>query len=395
MKENHKGRIAIFHAFFSGKGGAERFVFDLRNHFSSDLFAGAINFKYFNPLSKDSFSQELFDSKYRLTYLHKDIEVPFLRLLKRYFFFAFSLKIKKLLNYDAIVFSGNVMFVQRRIKKMVDRYGGSYKPKLIMYCHTTPRKFTDQFENFYNSAPKGFKNIFKLFGRIYLREYIRDMKHIDIIITNAENTHKRILNYTGFDSRVIFPPVDTCMFKFLSTQNYFLSYARLEGMKRVPLIVEAFARMKDKKLVICSTGPLHNWLEEQIKTRNLNNISFEGFVSNERLRELVGNCYAGIYIPVDEDFGMTQIELMAAGKPVIGVKEGGLLETIIDGETGVLIPANPTVDDLISAVRNLTKDKVISMKEKCIEQARKFDAKKFFYEFEKVIHFINGCSGKI
>jgi len=80
--------------------------------------------------------------------------------------------------------------------------------------------------------------------------------------------------------------------------------------------------MKNKKLVICSTGPLHNWFEEQIKMRNLDNILFEGFVSDERLSELIGNCYAGIYIPVDEDFGMTQIELMAAGKPVIGVEEG-------------------------------------------------------------------------
>lgn len=388
MKKYPHFKLAIFNAFFSVKGGAERFVIDLRNHFEADLFAGAINFKYFNPKSNDTYSQELFDPKYKLIYLHKDIEVPLIRLLKRYLFFLFSPKIKKLLEYDAVVFSGNVMFVQRRIKKLRDRLSSSSKPKLIMYCHTTPRKFTDQFESFYNSAPKGFKNLFKLFGYSYMREYIKDMRQMDVIIANSENTRNRILKYTGLDSKVFFGAVDTAKFKYISYGDFFLSYARLEEMKRIPLILEVFSRLRNKKLVICSTGPLQNWVENQIKIKQLSNISFEGFVSAERLRELIGKCYAGIYIPVDEDLGLTQIEFMAAGKPVIGVKEGGLLETIIDGETGILIPSNPTVEDLIKAIDNFTPGRVSSMKEKCIEQARKFDAKVFFERWEKEFNLI-------
>ena len=385
MKENSKIRIAIFHAFFSGKGGAERFVFNLRNHYSAGLFTGAINFKYFNPGSKDTFSQELFDPKYELINLHKDINTPVLRLLKRYFFFAFSFKIKKLLEYDVIIFSGNVMFVPRRIKKLRTKFSVAFKPRLIMYCHTTPRKFTDQFDGFINSAPKGLKIFYKIFGKIYLKEYIKDMKQMDIIITNSENTRKRIRKYTGLESKVLFSPVDTNAYKFISRRDYFLSYARLEELKRVPLILEAFSRMKNKKLIICSTGPLHNWVEEQIKTRNLKNILFEGFVTDERLTYLIGNCYAGIYIPVDEDFGMTQIELMSAGKPVIGVKEGGLLETVKDGETGLMLPSDSTVDDLIAAVENMTVEKVIFMKGKCIEQAQKFSAIAFYEKLEKEV----------
>jgi len=383
VKENTKIKIAIFHAFFSGKGGAERFVFNLRNHFSAGLFTGAVNFNSFNPDSRDSFSQKLFNPQYELIYLHKDINTPVLRLLKRYLFFAFSFKIKKLLEYDVIIFSGSVMFVPRRINKLRNKYSDLSKPKLIMYCHTTPRKFTDQFDGFVKSAPKGLKLLYKIFGKIYLNEYIKDMKVMDVITTNSENTHKRIKKYTGFESKILFPPVDTSAYKYISRQDYFLSYARLEEMKRVPLILEAFTKMKNKKLVICSTGPLHNWFEEQIKMRNLDNILFEGFVSDERLSELIGNCYAGIYIPVDEDFGMTQIELMAAGKPVIGVEEGGLLETVIDGETGIMLPPNPTVDDLVTAIENLTLEKVILMKDKCIEQANKFSDTVFYEKIEK------------
>ncbi|MEW6701838.1 MAG: glycosyltransferase, partial [Bacteroidota bacterium] len=93
-------------------------------------------------------------------------------------------------------------------------------------------------------------------------------------------------------------------------------------------------------------------------------------------------CLAGIYIPINEDFGITQLEIMSAGKPVIGVKEGGLLETIIDGETGVMIKSNPTVEDLIDAVKGLTPEKALEMKENCIEHAKKFSSKIFFDKIE-------------
>lgn len=208
------------------------------------------------------------------------------------------------------------------------------------------------------------------------------MKQFDLVITNSGNTHKRLLDYTGVDSVIIYPPINTEKFKFISRQDYFLSYARLDDNKRIPLIIDAFSKMPDKKLVICSTGPLHNWVEEEIKNRNITNITFEGLVTNERLFELVGNCYAGIYIPVNEDFGMTQLEMMSAGKPVIGVKEGGLLETIIDEETGSMINENPAVSDLITAVECLSADKAASMKEKCIQHAKLFDSKIFFDKIE-------------
>ncbi|MEW6701261.1 MAG: glycosyltransferase, partial [Bacteroidota bacterium] len=286
----NKIKLAVFHAFFTQKGGGEKLIFDLRNNFNADLFAGAIHFKKYDPNSTDSFSQELFNTKYKLTYLHKDIDTLLLRLIKRFIFFGFSPKIKKLLEYEAIIFSGNVMFVQRRIKKLRDKFSADAKPKLIIYCHTPPRNLTDQFESFINSAPKGLKTAYKLGGKFILREYIKDIKQADFVITNSQNTHRRLLDYTGIDSTVIYPAVNTEKFKFISQQEFFLSYARLENMKRIPLLMEAFSRMPEKKLVICSTGPLHSWVADQIRKKNLTNISFKGLVTDEILVELVGNC---------------------------------------------------------------------------------------------------------
>ncbi len=394
VKENSK--LAIFHAFFFHKGGGERLIFDLRNHFKADLFASAINFNNYKQDANDSFSKDLFDNNYKLNYLHKDANNSSLfRLLKRLWFFLFSRKIKKLFEYDAVIFSGNVMFIQRRLARLRSRLSGSSRPVLIMYCHTPPRKLTDQFDNSINNTPFGLKNIFRIAGKFVLREYIKDLKQFDLVITNSANTHNRLIDYTGIDSVIVYPPINTGKFKFISQQDYFLSYARLDDNKRIPLIIDAFAKMPDKKLVICSTGPLHKWVEEEIKSHNLNNIVFEGLVTNEQLFELVGNCFAGIYIPVNEDFGMTQLEIMSAGKPVIGVREGGLLETIIDGETGVLIKSNPAVDDLIEAVTGLTPDNVASMKEKCIQQAKLFDSKIFFDKIENELKKALKLSGKI
>lgn len=386
MPEKEKLKLAVFHAFFNHKGGGEKLVFDLRNNFKADLFASAVNFNNYQPTSNDSFSKELFDRNYNFEYLHKDAGNSIIRLLKRLWFFLFSGKIKKLLEYDAVIFSGNVMFIQRRLNKLRKKQNNTFKPKLIMYCHTPPRKLTDQFESFIGNAPYGLKNIFRIAGKLVLREYIKDLKHFDLIITNSGNTRKRLLNYTGVGSLIVYPPINTDKFKFISQQNYFLSYARLDDNKRIPLIINVFAKMPDKKLVICSAGPLHKWVDEEIKKRNLTNIVFEGLVTDERLFELVGNCYAGIYIPVNEDFGMTQLEIMSAGKPVIGVKEGGLLETIIEGETGILISANPTEEDLIAAVKDLTAPKVHAMKEACIKQAKLFDAKIFFNKIETELY---------
>lgn len=379
MPDKKKFNLAIFHAFFTHKGGGEKFVFSLRNHFNADLFASAVDFKNYKPDDSDSFSKELFDENYKFEYLHKDCGNSPIRLLKRLFYFLFSQKIKHLLKYDIVLFSGNVLFIQRRLRKLI---GNNRTPKLVMYCHTPPRKLTDQFENFIGRAPLGFKTVFRTGGKFVLRRYIKDLKQMDLVFTNSANTQKRLLDFTGINSIILTPPVNTGKFKFISQGDYYLSYARLDTDKRIPLILDAFEKMADKKLIICSTGPLQLQVAETIKKRNLTNVIYEGLVTDARLYDLVGNCFAGIYIPVNEDFGITQIEIMAAGKPVIGVKEGGLLETVIDGKTGVLINANPLPDDLVNAVRTLTPETALAMREDAVRQAQKYDSGIFLHKIE-------------
>jgi glycosyltransferase involved in cell wall biosynthesis len=92
---------------------------------------------------------------------------------------------------------------------------------------------------------------------------------------------------------------------------------------------------------------------------------------------LVGNCIATIYIPIDEDFGMSPVESMAAGKPVVGVSEGGVLETVINGQTGVLMQNRLRIADVIDGVRRLDAKTALRMRPVCEGRAEVFSKARF------------------
>jgi glycosyltransferase involved in cell wall biosynthesis len=370
-------KIAVFHAFFVPKGGGEMLIFAIRNHYHAALFAGAIDHTVWNrdKAKTDSFVGELYDEKYDFTWLHEDSKIPFLRKVLRQLQLKYNPKVKKLNDFDVVIFSGNIAGVAGRITNP--------NTKKIVYCHTPPRPFTDQFEKNLSKIPILLQPLAKLFRNWVLSEYKKELQKMDLIVTNSFNIQKRLQTYIGLESVVIHPAVDTSRFTWKGQGDYFLSYARLEDLKRIPLIIEAFKELPNKKLVICSSGPLAQWVKDQ--TKKYPNIEYRGLVSNQELEELVGNCLSGIYIPEEEDFGIIQCELMAAGKPVIGVSEGGLLETVIDGKTGVLIPSYPNVNDLKKAVLEMTPEKAIAMKLYAMKRAKEFDSKVFFEKMDNQI----------
>jgi len=385
-------KVAVIHAFFVPKGGGEKLIFDIRDHYQADLFTGAIDSGIWDPAraESDSFVGRLYDPRFRFEYLHEDSKIPIWRKLVRQWHFQFHPMIERLLEYDVVIFSGNIGLVPQRLRALAARRKVKC-PKLVMYCHTPPRPFTDQFESLIADKPAVVRWAAKVFQKIVLTQYSADTKAMDVVVTNSKNTQRRLLTFTGIDSVPIYPGVNTSRFQFQSVGDYFVSYARIEKIKRIPLILDAFEKMPDQKLIIASVGPLAQWVQQQIQDRNLNNVVYEGLVTDQRLAELVGQCRAGIYIPVDEDAGMTQCELMAAGKPVIGVAEGGLKETILDGKTGVLLSENPSVYDLVTAVQSMTPKVAQSMKSASQKQGKQYDLNIFFDKLDQVV--AEGMSG--
>jgi glycosyltransferase involved in cell wall biosynthesis len=262
-------------------------------------------------------------------------------------------------------------------------YSGLYAPfavrhqkqgRKIYYCHTIPRFIYDRKEIYQERIPFFLRPLFNKVIGLMRKEYEHSLKQMDIIIANSITVQARITKYLGLKSQVLYPPVDTHKFSWLSDDGYFLSLARLEKNKQVDVIVKAFVEMPEQRLIVVSGGTELKTLKKI--ARNSPNIHFTGWQSEGQLKDWIGRARAAIYIAKDEDFGMSPVEAMAAGKPVIVINEGGLRETITE-ETGILLASPPVPETVIEAVRYLDAGRTASMREACIVRAGLFDRQVF------------------
>ncbi|GAB6038538.1 glycosyltransferase [Fundidesulfovibrio butyratiphilus] len=253
----------------------------------------------------------------------------------------------------------------------------------ILYCHTPPRILFDQ-RQFYLSRQRALKApLYKAFLAAFGRAWVKAARSMDRIVANSQNVASRLGRYLQLDSVIVSPPVNTAAYAWKGQEDFYLSTARVDQLKRVEVIVEAFVAMPDKRLVVVSGG------SELERVRALAaqspNIQVLGWVAPETLVDLMGRCLATVYIPRSEDFGISPVESMAAGKPVIGVAEGGLLETVKENVTGLLLPPNPGPQTVAEAVRAMTAERALAMRQACHERAALFDDAVFRNRMRQVV----------
>ncbi len=153
---------------------------------------------------------------------------------------------------------------------------------------------------------------------------------VDYFIANSETVRRRIKKYYRRESDVIHPPVEVDQFSVTSTpKEYYLIGGRLVPYKRYDLVIDAFTKL-GIPLKVFGSGPI----EKDLRARAGNNVQFLGRVSNEERARLFQDAIAFLH-PQEEDFGITPVESMAAGRPVIAYRKGGATETVIDRKTGV------------------------------------------------------------
>ncbi len=258
-------------------------------------------------------------------------------------------------------------------------YSGHYAPlavrqqatgRKLYYCHTPPRFAYDWQADYMAKLAPPARPLFSMAVARYRKSYERAIRAMDTVIANSVNVQGRLQRYLGLESVVVYPPVETETFKWLGAGDYFVSTARLTPPKRVASIVRAFLDMPDEQLVVLSGGPELEPLRRL--AAGAGNIRFTGWQDETQLRQWLGQARAAIYIPRDEDFGISPVEAMAAGKPVIGVAEGGLLETVIDGQTGLLLAPPPTPASIVEAVKRLDRQRATAMRPACERQAARF-----------------------
>lgn len=253
----------------------------------------------------------------------------------------------------------------------------------VFYCHSPPRFIYDLRDIYVTSRGRHWAPLIGAFIDAYSVLYRRALDRMDVIVANSKNVQGRISRFLGRASIVAYPPCDTDRFEWLGEQGYYLSTARLLGLKRVDRIVDAFVAMPDKRLVVVSDGVEADALRR--RAGGADNIRFTGSVDDASLRRLIGEAIATIYVPVDEDFGMSPVESMAAGKPVIGVAEGGLLETVVPEETGILIEPRCESADIAEAVRRLDATAAARMRAACEARAALFSRDRFVAAMRDIV----------
>lgn len=219
----------------------------------------------------------------------------------------------------------------------------------ICYC-LTPTRFIYDFDAYAarESIPAIAVPALRLANAALRRFERAAAQRIDTFIAISSEVRRRIRALYGRESTVVYPPVDVAHFTpgpSAAPGDYFFIASRLLPYKRIDLAIRACARL-GLRLVIAGDGRDRPRLERLAAASG--GVTFLGRVSDERLLELLRGCRAFIF-PGLEDFGIAPINAMACGRPVIAFAAGGALDTVHDGETGLLFPEQ-TVESLADAL---------------------------------------------
>lgn len=356
-------KIAVCHDHFLKRGGGERLVLTMARSLGADIFTGFID--------RDTTYPEL-----------NDLPVKALCRSPNQWNIARTFEKYDFSRYDLVICSGTWAIA------------ASHHHPSIWYCHTPARWLYHELGSskaidaaignpVKRVAVRFIAQPFSLYWRRKDQEYVRQF---DKILCNSDNVRERVKTCYGDEmylkSTVVYPPISTGHFTWIGQEDFYLSMARLDSLKRVDRIVEAFKRLPDKNLVVVSGGPDLGKIKRSAE--GFPNITILGWVSDSELTRLMGTCIATLYIPVDEDFGMSPVESMAAGKPCIGVREGGLIETIIHGLTGCLCP-HGTESEIIRAITYMTPERAAAMRECCEDRSLKFSETRFVENMRSAI----------
>jgi glycosyltransferase involved in cell wall biosynthesis len=221
----------------------------------------------------------------------------------------------------------------------------------IAYIHTPIRYYWSHYEEFKRQFSFGeltplIRPFIPLFVRWMRKLDLQSIPDIDVFIANSTVTQARIKQYYNRPSTVVHPPVAIDRFTPPphTDRNGYIIWGRHVPYKRFDLAIKACNALQ-VPLMIVGSGPD----TDRLKTLAGPTITFTGRVSDEELVTLAHHTKAFLF-PNEEDFGISAVEALAAGTPVIGYAKGGVLDIVQDGETGILFNEQ-TVSSLVDAIK--------------------------------------------
>ena len=251
----------------------------------------------------------------------------------------------------------------------------------ICYCHTPMRYAWDLMHEYLKQSnlERGIKGFFAKLILHYLRGWdVHSSHRVDHFVANSAYIARRIEKFYNRKAEVIYPPVDLTHFQKENKKgDYYLASSRLVPYKRVDLIVEAFAKMPDKRLIVIGDGPEM----KKVRAHAKKNIELLGYQNDEVLKTHMQKAKGFVFAAV-EDFGIMPVEAMASGTPVIAFGKGGVLETVVEGETGIFYreQSAPAIMNAIEVFETMEFDA-----SKCRKRAEFFSPDRFNRQFSTFV----------
>lgn len=370
-------KVALVHDYLNEFGGAERVLAAL-----SEIWPEAPIYTAFcrkNSTAGRAFAdKKVIESKYAWLIKNHHLYSP-LRFLAPAIWKSFDFS-----NYDLVIASSS-WFITRGFRVGPPNGGQGPKTKVVCYCHTPPRylygyQTSLEWQRFW--PIKVYGQIVAHFLRMYDFEFAQKT---DQFIANSKNVAARIEKFYRRDSKVIYPPVAVEEImqatKGLKPKDYFLVVSRVVGAKGIEMAIKAANELKVPLKVIGEKAGLR-WNDENLDLLKNPYVEFLGRLPDDDLYRYYGECKAFLALAEDEDFGITPVEAMAAGRPVIAYRGGGYLETVVEGETGIFFDEY-SVGGVEKAIKQLSNKAI--KPEDCRKQAEKFSKERFKRE---IISFV-------
>lgn len=325
-------KVAIVHDYLAQAGGAERVAATLHSLFpNAPLYTSVYDAKATLPYFRDITVRTSFLQRWPLSSqrMHKFALPLYPTAFEHFDFHGYGL-----------VLSSSSSFAKGVITPPETCH--------VCYCHT-PARFAWRQHEYLSQSSRGRVMSLLLRGMLgRLRSWdVESAQRPDYYIANSYNVAQRIRKFYRRDvAAVIPPPIDTERYAPVSPSEvgpHFLIVSRLVGYKRIDLAVDACNKL-GLPLRIIGTGPDSAHLKRMAGPT----VEFLGRLSDREVADEFARCKALIF-PGEEDFGMTPLECMASGRPVVAFAAGGALETVVDGETGILFPAQ-TAESLAAAL---------------------------------------------
>lgn len=366
-------RVAIVHDYIKEYGGAERVLESLHNVFpKAPIYTSVYLPSYLGP-HRSRFENWDIRTSWAQNLPFKAKLISPLRVLAPALFKSFDFS-----KFDVVIVSAT----------------GAYNPNIlnkkdavqICYSHTPPRYLYG-----YETARNWKKNILtRIIGGIsihFLRmvDY-KSSQNVDYFIANSNETKRRIEKFYRKSSIVIYPPVnENSKFEVRNLKqkgDYFLTGGRMARAKHTDLILRAFLKNGlPLKIFGKSFGGYEEEIAELLREKG-SKIEMLGEITDEEKDKLMAEAKAFIFASQDEDFGIIPVEAMMAGTPVIAHRSGGVLETVIEGETGLFFD-DFSVESLNSAIKKFEKTKFDSRE--IAKHAQKFSKGRFEKEIKEFV----------